>query len=187
MMIVAIVFAILAPILARLFYFAISRRREYLADASAARLTRYPEGLASALEKISNSTDTMPSANSITAALYIANPIREKGQKLADWTSTHPPISQRIKILRGMAQGAGLLDYQQAFSTVTGKKSNIVPPSGLKDKSSVPIRAAAAPEPLEKSSARKRDIGDLLRAVNGFKNSHFPCPRCGNEMAVTPS
>ena len=203
-MIVAIVFAILAPILARLFYFAISRKREYLADASAVRLTRYPEGLASALEKISNSTEAMPSANSITAALYIANPIREKGQKLADWTSTHPPISRRIKILRAMSQGAGLLDYQQAFGAITGKKSNILPPSGLKDGAPVSIRAAGAPALTEKASAKKRDIGDLLRTVNGFnflicscglkiktppelKKSPFPCPRCGKEMATTPS
>jgi heat shock protein HtpX len=198
-MIIAIIFAILAPILARLFYFAISRRREYLADASAARLTRYPEGLASALEKISVSTEEMPSANSITAALYIANPVREKGQKLSDWTSTHPPISQRIKVLRAMSQGAGLLDYQQAFGMVSGKKATILPPSALKDTSSFPIRAAGTPEPIEKSSAKKREIGDLLRTVNGFsfltcscglkiktppemKNAPFPCPRCGREM-----
>ena len=78
MLAVAIIFAILAPIMARLLYFAISRKREYLADASSARLTRYPEGLASALEKISNCTDELPSANKVTAALYIANPLKEK-------------------------------------------------------------------------------------------------------------
>lgn len=203
-MIVAIVFAILAPILARLFYFAISRRREYLADASAARLTRYPEGLASALEKISNSTEEMPSANSITAALYIANPIKDKGRKLADWTSTHPPISERIKILRGMAQGAGLLDYQAAFSTITGRRSKIVPPSGLKDKSVVPLRTAGSSAPDDKTpTTQTREIGDLIRVVNGFsfltctcglkiktppdlKKAAFPCPRCGKEMTITP-
>ncbi len=78
MLAVAIIFAILAPIMARLLYYALSRKREYLADASGARLTRYPEGLASALEKISNCTDDLPSANKVTAAMFIANPLKEK-------------------------------------------------------------------------------------------------------------
>ena len=99
LMVVAIVMAILAPIMARLLYFAISRKREYLADASAVRLTRYPEGLASALEKISNSTYDLQSANKATAGLYIANPLKQKGRKLANLTSTHPPIRERVKRL----------------------------------------------------------------------------------------
>ncbi len=99
-MIVAIVFAILAPILAQLLYFAISRKREYLADASAVRYTRYPEGLASALEKISDNTIELKTANKVTAPMYIVNPLKPKGQKLSDLTSTHPPISERIRILK---------------------------------------------------------------------------------------
>ena len=77
-MVIAIVVAILAPIMARLFYFALSRKREYLADASAVRLTRYPEGLASALDKISNTNINFAAANKITAPMYIAMPLKNK-------------------------------------------------------------------------------------------------------------
>ena len=75
-MIVAIVFEILSPILTQMLYFAISRKREYLADASGARLTRYPEGLASALEKLSETKQTLKSANKVTAGLFIVNPLK---------------------------------------------------------------------------------------------------------------
>src|SRR4030067_3426300 len=144
-LVIAILFAILAPIMARLLYFAISRKREYLADASAARLTRYPEGLASALEKISECTDDLPSANKVTAVMYIANPLKKKAMKLSDLTSTHPPISERIKILRGMMYGHGVNynDYQKAFSTIKKSSSVIIPASGLSDSSTIPLRATA--------------------------------------------
>ncbi len=87
-MIIAIVFAILAPILAQLLYFAISRKREYLADASAVRYTRYPEGLASALEKISDNSIELKTANKVTAPMFIVNPLKPKGRKLSDLTSS---------------------------------------------------------------------------------------------------
>ena len=98
MMVVAIVCAILAPIFANILYFALSRKREYLADAGAVRLTRYPGGLAGALEKISGSDIKLESANKVTAPMYIANPLR--GMKAASLFSTHPPIDERIKILK---------------------------------------------------------------------------------------
>jgi heat shock protein HtpX len=78
-LIVALVFMILAPIMAQLIYFAISRKREYLADASAALYTRYPEGLASALEKLGSSAGQLKSANKATAPMYIVNPFRARG------------------------------------------------------------------------------------------------------------
>jgi heat shock protein HtpX len=90
-LLVALVFMILAPIMAQLIYFAISRKREYLADASAALYTRYPEGLASALEKLGASTGQLKSANQATAPMYIVNPFRKKGMKASDLSSTHPP------------------------------------------------------------------------------------------------
>jgi heat shock protein HtpX len=98
--IVAIVLAILAPIFVQLLHLAISRKREYLADASGALLTRYPEGLASALDKISNDTEPLEVANRATAHLFISNPLKGGGAK--DLFSTHPPINKRIAALRGM-------------------------------------------------------------------------------------
>ncbi len=98
--IIAVVLAILAPIFVQLLHFAISRKREYLADASGALLTRYPEGLASALEKISQDTEPLEVANRATAHLFISNPL--KGGRVKDWMSTHPPTSKRIEALRGI-------------------------------------------------------------------------------------
>lgn len=99
LLIAAILLSILAPIAAILIQLAISRKREYLADASGALLTRYPEGLASALEKISADPTPMRSANRATAHLFIANPF--KGKKISSLFMTHPPISDRVKALRG--------------------------------------------------------------------------------------
>lgn len=97
-----LVLAILAPIIAALIKMAISRKREYLADASAALMTRYPEGLARALEKISSDTDPLEAANKATAHLYIDNPLKEHKSWLNNMFSTHPPAGERIKRLRAM-------------------------------------------------------------------------------------
>lgn len=95
---------ILAPIAAQLIQLAISRRREYLADASGALLTRYPEGLASALEKIGSYQAPMARASTATAHLFISNPFgaHPAGQYIANLFSTHPPIEDRINALEGM-------------------------------------------------------------------------------------
>jgi len=100
LMIVAIIFSILAPFAAVLMQLAISRKREFLADADGALLTRYPEGLAKALEKISADQEPLEVANRATAHLYIVNPF--KGKKLTKLFMTHPPIEERVKALRGM-------------------------------------------------------------------------------------
>jgi heat shock protein HtpX len=104
LMIVGIVLAIISPIIATLIQLAISRRREYLADASAANLTRYPEGLARALEKLSGDHEVLEAATNATAHLYITNPFKGKdfGAWFANAFNTHPPIKERIKILRAM-------------------------------------------------------------------------------------
>jgi len=95
----------LAPIAATLLQLAISRKREFLADASGALLTRYPEGLARALEKIAADPTPLRVANNSTAHLYISNPFR--GKKSQSWFTklflTHPPVVERIKALRGMS------------------------------------------------------------------------------------
>ena len=98
--VLAIVFSILAPIVGVLMQLAISRKREFLADADGALLTRYPEGLALALEKISKDTEPLEAANRATAHLFIANPF--KGKKVSALFMTHPPIEERVKALRGM-------------------------------------------------------------------------------------
>jgi heat shock protein HtpX len=100
LMVVAIILSILAPIAAMLMQLAISRKREFLADADGALLTRYPEGLARALEKISGDTEPLEAANRATAHLYIANPF--KGKKVAGLFMTHPPIEERVAKLRGI-------------------------------------------------------------------------------------
>lgn len=100
LMIAAIILSILAPLFAMLIQLAISRKREFLADASGALLTRYPEGLASALEKISTDTEPLEAANRATAHLYIANPF--KGKNLTKLFMTHPPMEERVAALRGM-------------------------------------------------------------------------------------
>ena len=102
LMILGIVAVILAPIAATLLQLAISRRREYLADATGAMTTRYPEGLASALEKIRDHGSAMQRQNTSTAHLFFANPLKKKA--FASIFSTHPPIDERIKILRGMTE-----------------------------------------------------------------------------------
>ena len=100
LMIAAIILSILAPIAAMLMQLAISRKREFLADADGALLTRYPEGLARALEKISGDTEPLEAANRATAHLFITNPF--KGKKVSSLFMTHPPIEDRVKALRGM-------------------------------------------------------------------------------------
>lgn len=105
LMIIGIILAILAPIIASLMRLAISRKREFLADASGALLTRYPEGLASALEKISSDPRPLRTANNATAHLFIDDPLKKNGRThwFAKMFMSHPPTEERIKILRGMA------------------------------------------------------------------------------------
>lgn len=97
LMIVGLVLMILSPIIATLIQLSISRKREYLADASGALLTRYPEGLASALEKINAHSGKMKKANHATAHLFISNPF---GSKIRGLFSTHPPVEKRVEALR---------------------------------------------------------------------------------------
>jgi len=203
MLVVAIVAAILAPIMAYLLYFALSRRREYLADAGAARLTRYPEGLASALEKIAGDpSPQLASVNKVTAPMYIVNPFKRKGQmKLSDLTSTHPPISERIKILRSMSQGASFKDYSDAYSNVT-HSNTVVPVAARSRKEDVALRQARAEDrKKERTERQMRQVGDIMRRVNqfiflsclcglklkippNFKGNTVTCPRCSRNLDI---
>ncbi len=185
MLVIAIVAAILAPIMAYLLYFALSRKREYLADAGAARLTRYPEGLASALEKIAGDTSPqLAAANKATAPMYIVNPFKKaKGMKLSDLTSTHPPISERIKILRNMSGGASFKNYSDSYSKTTHHKT-IVPPTAL-TKEDIALREAG--EEAKKKQRREtqmRQVGDIMRQINAFV---FLTCVCGLKLKVPPN
>ncbi len=201
---IALLAAILAPIMAQLLYFALSRRREYLADAGAVRLTRYPQGLAGALEKIAgDAAPQLAAANNVNAPMFIANPFKKRGQRgLSDLTSTHPPISERIRILRNMAQGASYADYARAFVTTTHSK-NIFPAAAL-TKEEVKIREATVEAARqEKVQKQVHQVGDIMRKVNGFlfltcacglrlkvppnfKADTIRCPRCANLLRLHP-
>jgi len=200
-LIVALVFMILAPIMAQLIYFAISRKREYLADASAALYTRYPEGLASALEKLGASTGQLKSANQATAPMYIINPFRKKGMKASDLTSTHPPISERIRILRAMA-GASFNDYDQAYRQGYSGGRGVIPAASIAAET-VPISTSKlegeAGELNEIQRARETsdvmwrlsnyntitcDCGAKLRVPPKFREPQIKCPHCGRTHQV---
>jgi heat shock protein HtpX len=199
-LIAGLVFMILAPIFAQLIYFAISRKREYLADASSALYTRYPEGLASALEKLGASTGQLKSANKATAPMYIVNPFRRKGMQASDLTSTHPPISERVRILRAMA-GASFNNYDQAFRQVHGGRG-VIPAASLTAEA-VPIatmklegeagelneiqRARETSDVMWRLSNYKTitcDCGAKLRVPPQFKEPQIKCPHCGRTHQV---
>jgi heat shock protein HtpX len=186
-MLIAILLVILAPIFAQLIYFAISRKREYLADASGASFTRYPEGLASALEKISSSTEQLKTANQATAPMFIINPFRQKGKAAANLSSTHPPTSERIRILRAMG-GASFTDYNKAYSEVQGKGHGILPASALAATPRIPIRQtprkmAAAPEDGANELQRTRETSDVLWKMNNYTTVNCPC---GTRLRIPP-
>jgi heat shock protein HtpX len=200
-LVVALILMILAPIMAQLIYFAISRKREYLADASSALYTRYPEGLASALEKLGTSTGQLKSANKATAPMYIVNPFRKKDMQASDLSSTHPPISERIRILRAMA-GASFNDYDQAYRQVHRGGQGVVPAASLAA-ATVPITTmrleGEAGELNEIQRARETsdvmwrlhnyntitcDCGAKLRVPPNFKEPQIKCPHCGRTHHV---
>jgi len=200
-LVVALVFMILAPIFAQLIYFAISRRREYLADASAALYTRYPEGLASALEKIGLSTGQLRAANKATAPMYIVNPFRAKGLQASDLTSTHPPLSERIRILRSMA-GASYNDYDQAYRQLHRAPKGVIPASSLTAET-VPVKTvklegeAVGLNEIQKARETSDvmwrlsnyktiacDCGAKLRVPPNFKGSQINCPHCGKSHRI---
>ncbi|MHC4159032.1 MAG: M48 family metallopeptidase [Planctomycetota bacterium] len=185
MLVIAIIVAILAPIMAYLLYFALSRRREYLADAGAARLTRYPEGLAGALEKIAGDrSPQLAAVNKVTAPMYIINPFKKKGRmKLSDLTSTHPPISERIRILRNMTHGASLKDYSDSFTNVT-KHKTVVPPTALTKEDIALREAGAEAKRKQRRQTQMRQVGDIMFRLNEFL---FLTCICGLKLKIPPN
>lgn len=202
--IIGVIFAIIAPLLVQLIYFALSRQREYLADAYSAKLTRYPAGLASALTKIAYSSHSIDKIDKVTSAAFIDQPfgnvvITSKG------TRTHPPIWNRIKILQQMSGGAGYIDYKKAYQKVTQSAPGFMPSSMANSRISFPIRAAMpladepgainSPQELRHLEKNLRS-DDVIRISEGYgfvncecgmnikippeyKKFQVKCPRCG--------
>jgi heat shock protein HtpX len=183
-MIVALVLVILAPIIAQLMYFALSRRREYLADACSAQFTRYPEGLARALEKISSTKVPLRAANRATAPMYIVNPLKVTKKGLSDLSSTHPPISQRVKILRALGGGMlSLAGYNEAFRQVTGRPVGVVPAGTLRAQAAAEAQRKAAPDNRSHLD-RVREVTDALWRVQSYI---FLACACGTSLKVPPA
>jgi heat shock protein HtpX len=181
-MLVALALVVLAPLLARLMYFALSRRREYLADASAAIYTRYPEGLASALEKIAAAGLPLKAANRATAPMYIVNPLKVTKRGLADLTSTHPPISERVRILRSL--GGPTLSFQrydEAYRSVTRRAVGVVPAGSRAAAEAVEARGPAA-DPRSRLE-RVRQVTDALWQLQSYV---FIACACGTSLKVPP-
>ncbi len=199
MLVVALALAILAPIAAQLLYFACSRRREYLADACGARYSRYPEGLASALEKIATKAPQAKKVNRCLAPLYIVNP-RQRGA-MAALSSTHPPAEKRVAILRSMG-GAGYQAYEEAYKKVMGKSSRCLDERALKeDKAEAIRRPTSEPDSTKAAVERAREAVDLIDRLGSFllmscpcgvrikippdlKRDSVACPRCGTDHQV---
>lgn len=202
MMVVALVLAILSPIIARVIYLAASRRREYLADAQSAVLTRYPEGLASALEVIESDSQQLSRINRTTAPMFICNPYKQ-GLSASGLMRTHPPTEERIRILRGMAGSASYAEYQRASESIGARAG--IPASALAAGGGATIREARPGARREPTKAQKkaqwRQATDALRSANNFafltcacglrlkippdfKKGKVTCPKCHRELAI---
>lgn len=175
----AVLFAILAPLLAQLLYLACSRKREFLADACSAQFTRYPEGLASALEKISRDVAQMPDVNRATAPMYIVNPL--KASAASGLLSTHPPTIERVRILRSMAGGAAYANYEQAYRRLKGHL--LMSGTTLAEGQATSIRSASAPDESGPAQ-RARETVDIMHRLAGLL--FLTCP-CGLKIKVPPS
>lgn len=206
LLVLAVVLAILAPIIAQMIYFAVSRRREYLADAGAAVYTRYPEGLASALEVLQGQHAKLQRVSKATAPMFIVNPFHPDARSAMGVFATHPPTAARIQVLRGIAGGASYAAYQAAWRGVD-RSAKI--PASLTAEAAVPLREAS-PEALQERGAREaataqrertREAGDIIRKLNQFifipctcgmriklppdwKDPQARCPRCGTVHPV---
>ena len=180
---IAIVVIVLTPILAQLMYFALSRRREYLADASGALFTRYPEGLAGALEKLGGGKVAQADKSQVTAPMYIVRPLTEdKPRKLSASFSTHPPLEDRIKILRSMAGGSGYQDYEKAYRKAHGGEGLI----GARSLAGAGEVQAMQPEAdTSKPVERQRAASDAFLGASGYVRK--TCTSCGAIHKVPPA
>jgi heat shock protein HtpX len=196
-LVISIALAVLAPFLAQILYFATSRQREYLADASAARLTRYPEGLASALEKISSGQSKKFSKSRALAPMFIVNPMAATTSR-AGLFSTHPSTEDRVRVLRGMTGSSSLKAYEDAFRQLHDNQG-ILSAGVLQSAEEQDIRPSTATSHDAKKGMR--DIKDILHRVEGYgllactcgmkmkipkglEQKVLDCPRCGKSHEI---
>ena len=182
LLLLALILMIVAPIIAQIIYYSISRRREYLADASSALFTRYPEGLASALEKISKSPRKMLLATRATAPMFIVNPFRPKLTLLSGLHRTHPKTSERIRILRSMG-GAGHRSYDEAFRKVTARAVGVMPAGSLLAAKEFALRKPKEGEKAVSKLERARQTTALRWKWNNFQ---FIACMCGTKLKIPP-
>ncbi len=203
---VAIVLLVLSPILAQLVYFALSRRREYLADASGAAFTRWPEGLASALQKLGSSRIPQADQSRVTAPMYIVRPLAPgQHRNFTAALSTHPPLEERIRILRAMGKTADFAAYDRAYQQVAG--GHVIGKRTLAESKPVEVHAPGQVAPAEaipaQPTARLREASDAYLAGAGYVRVRCPnceallkipparqgrlnhCPRCGGQLPNT--
>jgi heat shock protein HtpX len=193
-LLLGLVFAILGPLMAQLLYFACSRKREFLADACGSQYTRYPEGLASALEKISQAASTSSFASKATAPLFIVNPLYAGGDEPDSVFSSHPSTAQRIRVLRSMA-GASLADYEEAYRRAMG--GGLIGRGSLGSAPQQSIRAPSNEGPIETRHDAQNIIhrahgylpvqcscGLKFSVPEGYEEDHIRCVRCGNLLPV---
>lgn len=174
---VAILLAIFGPIGARLLYFACSRKREYLADASAAQFTRYPEGLAGALESIATANQPMARVNQTAMPMFIVPPLHplRGGHSIF---ATHPPIDERIGILRAMGN-ASFHAYETAMQQLRGRGA-IGAHTLNGEREQPPLRAASTEGPVMTA----RDAATGTYAAKGYRA--ITCP-CGVKLQIAPT
>lgn len=173
-LVIGLLFAILGPIMAQILYFACSRKREYLADACSAQFTRYPEGLASALEKISQAHVPLAFANDATAPMFIVNPLTAASGEADSVFSSHPPTQDRIRVLRAMT-GASYADYEAAYRRAKG--GSLIGSQTLKSATQQAIRAPSDEGPIQS----RRETHDAVHRYHGYMRLHC---NCGLDISV---
>lgn len=195
-LLIALVVAILGPFLAQVLYFATSRKREYLADASGAAFTRYPEGLAGALERISGAGLSRLETSRAIAPMFIINPMHAADGEATGLFSTHPPTRERTSILRAMGASASFLAYEQAFRSLHNGRG-VIGAQTLGQAADVHTRAPSSEGPIETRAAAREtvyalagyvntkcDCGMEIRIPQHYDEDFVRCPRCGRKVPV---
>lgn len=198
MLVLALTVGLLGPFLARILYFAASRSREYLADASSAQYTRYPEGLASALEKIERGARTMAVSRAI-APMFIVNPRAAATDDTPsdNMFSSHPATVKRVNVLRAMGGGAGLAAYEAAYRKTLHK--GLFSSRSLAEAPAVEARQGSNEGPIKtrqeaKATVQRKagylavqcDCGMEMRIPPAFENEEVVCIRCGAKIPLPP-